>query len=66
MGWAKPQITCNDVIRKRKCLNWEKCVSELVYFKHITDGGLRAKPPAAGGFRDLGAKPPAAGRFFEK
>ena len=32
--------------------------------KCITDGGLVAGPPAAGGFRGLGAKLPAVGRFF--
>ena len=39
-------------------------LSKLVLLKGITDGGLRAGAPAAGGFRGLGAKPPATGRFF--
>ena len=33
-------------------------------FKRITDGGLGAEPPAAGGYGGLGAKHPAAGRFL--
>ena len=32
--------------------------------KRITDGGLGAEPPAAGGYGGLGAKPPAAGQFL--
>ena len=39
-------------------------LSKEVYFRRITDGGLGAEPPAAGGYDGLGAKPPAAGRFF--
>ena len=47
---------CNHVTRilsneKVKCLNWEN-----VSVERITDGGLEAGPPAAGGCR----------RFFEK
>ena len=30
----------------------------------MTDGGVRAEPPAAGSYGGVGAKPPAAGRFF--
>ena len=32
--------------------------------KHVTDGGMEAEPPFAGGYGSLGAKHPAAGRFF--
>ena len=31
----------------------------------MTDGGLGAESPAAGGHEGLGAKPPAAGRFLD-
>ena len=30
--------------------------------KRVTDGGLGAEPPTAGGYGDLGAKPQAAGQ----
>ena len=39
-------------------------LSKLVQLKRITDGGLKAKPPAAGGYWGPRAKPPAASRFF--
>ena len=40
-------------------------LSKLVYSNiSVTDGGLRAEPTAAGGYKGLGAKPPAAGRFL--
>ena len=37
---------------------------KLVQLKRITDGGLGADPPAAGGYESLGAKFPAAEQFF--
>ena len=40
------------------------CVEEASVLKRITDGGLGAEPPAAGGYGGLGAKPPAARRFL--
>ena len=39
-------------------------VEKASVLKRITDGGLGAEPPAAGGYGCLGAKPPAAGRFL--
>ena len=41
-------------------------LSKQVKLKRITDGGLGADPPVAGGFGGLEAKPPAAGRFLGK
>ena len=46
--------------------NFGNVLRKLVLLKCITDGGLGAGPPAAGGFQGLGAKPPAVGRFFGK
>ena len=44
--------------------NFGNVLRKPVYLKRITDGGLGAGPPAAGGFGGLGAKPPAVKRFF--
>ena len=44
--------------------NFKNVLRKLVLLKGISDGGLGAGPPAAGGFGSLGAKPPAVGRFF--
>ena len=44
--------------------NFGDVLIKVVYLKRSTDGGVRAQPPAAGGFGGLGAKPPAVGRFF--
>ena len=44
--------------------NFENVLRNLVQPKPITDGGLGAGPPAAGGFGGLGAKPPAVGQYF--
>ena len=44
--------------------NFGNVLRKLVYLKCITDRGLGAKPPAAGGFEGLGAKPPAVGQYF--
>ena len=40
-------------------------MSKLVQLKRIIDGGLKVKPPTAGGYAGLRAKPPIAGRFLE-
>ena len=40
-------------------------MSKLVQLKRIIDGGLKVKPPAAGGYAGLRAKPPIARRFLE-
>ena len=37
---------------------------EVVVLKRITNRGLGAELPAAGGYRGLRAKPPAAARFL--
>ena len=37
-----------------------------VYVKRVTEGGLGAEPPAAGGCGDLGVKPPVARQFLEE
>ena len=42
----------------------EHSVEEASVLKRITDGGLGAEPPSAGGYGGLGAKPPAARRFL--
>ena len=42
----------------------EGALSKLVQLKCITDGGLGAETPTAGGYGSLAAKPLAAGRFF--
>ena len=42
----------------------EGTLSKLVQLKCITDGGLGAEAPTAGGYGSLAAKPLAAGRFF--
>ena len=39
-------------------------LSKLVQLKRITDGGLGAEPPAAGGYEGLRAKPLVGGQFF--
>ena len=44
--------------------NFGNKLRKLVQLKCITDGGLGAGPPAAGGFGGLEAKPPAFGQFF--
>ena len=46
--------------------NFGKLLRKLVQLKCITDGGLGAGIPAAGGFGGLRAKLPTAGRFFGK
>ena len=38
--------------------------SKPVQLKGMTDGGLKAEPPATGGYEGLGAKPQAAGQFL--
>ena len=40
------------------------CVEVASVLKRITDGGLGAELPAAGGYGGLGAKPSAARRFL--
>ena len=44
--------------------NLEDVSSELVWLKRITDWGLGAEPPAAGGNGGLGEKSPDAGQFL--
>ena len=39
-------------------------LSKVVLLKRITDEGLGAELPAAGGYGGLGAKPPPAWQFF--
>ena len=41
------------IVKMRKCLNWEMCLSEEVHctsFKSITDGGLGRSPQPLGNF----------------
>ena len=49
---------------KMQISNFENVLRKLVLLKCITDGGLGAGSPAAGGFGGLGGRPLAVGRFF--
>ena len=39
-------------------------MSKLAQVKSITDGGLEAEPPTAGGYGELGTNPLAVTQFF--
>ena len=39
-------------------------LSKMVLLKRITDGALKAEPPAAGGFGGLGQSPHPQGNFL--